>query len=241
MKIRQIMAENRSIFQFKQFALSHGNPGLKITTEACLFGAWSGKFSQQNTLDIGTGCGLLIALLAQAHPSSHFTGIEIQAEVAELAQDNMNALANPKIQITASALSDYQSQHDFIICNPPFFINHLKNSNASKNQAMHSDTLSPTELAEGIRRNLKADGKFTVLYPPLGMKQFEKAAFDNQLYLNEICEVKHQANHDTLRIMAQGSFQKSEIKTETICIKELDGTYSSEFTNLLKPYYLIFD
>ena len=65
------MAENRSIFQFKQFALAHGNPGLKITTEACLFGAWSGKFPQQNTLDIGTGCGLLMAMLAQAYPSAY--------------------------------------------------------------------------------------------------------------------------------------------------------------------------
>jgi tRNA1Val (adenine37-N6)-methyltransferase len=106
---------------------------------------------------------------------------------------------------------------------------------------MHSDTLSPEELAEGIRRNLKAEGKFTVLYPPVGMKKFEKTALENGLYLNEICEVKHQANHETLRVMAQGSFRKSEIKTETICIKELDGTYSREFTNLLKPYYLIFD
>lgn len=235
------MAENRSIFHFKQFALAHGNPGLKITTEACLFGAWSGKFPQQNTLDIGTGCGLLIGMLAQAYPTSHFTGIEIQADVAELAQENMSALAHPKINIKTIALSAYQSIHDFIICNPPFFINHLKNSDTSKNQAMHSDTLSPEELAEGIRRNLKADGKFTVLYPPVGMKKFEKAALENGLYLNEICEVKHQANHETLRIMAQGSFRKSEIKTETICIKELDGTYSREFTNLLKPYYLIFD
>lgn len=235
------MAENRSIFQFKQFALAHGNPGLKITTEACLFGAWSGKFPQQNTLDIGTGCGLLMAMLAQAYPSAYFTGIEIQSEVAELAQENMSTLANPKIQIKTLALSNYQAKHDFILCNPPFFINHLKNSDVSKNQAMHSDTLSPEELAEGIGRNLMADGKFTILYPPLGMKQFEKAAIEHGLYLNEICEVKHQSKHETLRIMAQGSFQKSEIISETICIKELDGTYSREFTNLLKPYYLIFD
>lgn len=241
MKIRQIMAENRSIFQFKQFALAHGKPGLKITTEACLFGAWSAQFPQQNTLDIGTGCGLLIGMLAQAHPQAQFTGIEIQDNVAKLATDNMLSLSKSNIQIQSKGLAEYDGQHDFIISNPPFFINHLKNTDASKNQAMHSDTLSPAEVAEGIGRNLMADGKFTVLYPPLGMKQFEKAALAHGLYLNEICEVKHQSKHETLRIMAQGSFQKSEIISETICIKELDGTYSREFTNLLKPYYLIFD
>jgi tRNA1Val (adenine37-N6)-methyltransferase len=235
------MAENRSIFQFKQFALAHGNPGLKITTEACLFGAWSAQFPQQNTLDIGTGCGLLIGMLAQAHPNAHFTGIEIQTEVAKLAEENASALPNFHIQIHANALADYSGKHDFIICNPPFFINHLKNMDASKNQAMHSDTLSPEELAAGIQRLLSPEGKFSVLYPPVGMKQFEEAALKMGLYLNQICEVKHQSSHETLRIMAQGSRHSSSLNKQIICIKERDGSYSAEFTARLKPYYLIFD
>lgn len=235
------MAENRSIFQFKQFALAHGKPGLKITTEACLFGAWSAQFPQQNTLDIGTGCGLLVCMLAQQHSESHFTGIEIQSEVAQLAEENISTLRNPKIQIHAMSLDDYSGRHDFIICNPPFFINHLKNSNASKNQAMHSDTLSPQELAEGIQRTLSPDGKFTVLYPPVGMYQFEEAAKKHGLYLNQICEVKHKATHETLRLMAQGSFQDGKLEKEILCIKNCDDTYSPAFIKLLRPYYLIFD
>jgi tRNA1Val (adenine37-N6)-methyltransferase len=235
------MAENRSIFQFKQFALAHGNPGLKITTEACLFGAWSAQFPQQNTLDIGTGCGLLVSMLAQQHLESHFTGIEIQSEVAQLATENVSALGNSKIQIYALSLADYSQQHDFIICNPPFFINHLKNSIASKNQAMHSDTLSPEELAAGIRRLLSPDGKFTVIYPPVGMKQFEQAANAKGLYINRLCEVKHQSSHETLRWMAQGSFQDYQKETEILCIKSEDESYTPEFIHLLKLYYLIFD
>jgi tRNA1Val (adenine37-N6)-methyltransferase len=235
------MAENRSIFQFKQFALAHGNPGLKITTEACLFGAWSAQFDQQNTLDIGTGCGLLVSMLAQAHPKSQFTGIEIQKDVAQLAKENIVGLANPQIKIQATSLLDYSGQHDFIICNPPFFINHLKNSIATKNQAMHSDTLSPEDLADGIRKLLSPEGKFTVLYPPVGMKQFENAANAKGLYLNKICEVKHQASHETLRIMAQGSFKLESFAAELIQIKDSDERYTPEFITLLKPYYLIFD
>lgn len=235
------MAENRSIFQFKQFALAHGNPGLKITTEACLFGAWSAQFPQQNTLDIGTGCGLLIGMLSQAHPNAHFTGIEIQPEVAKLAEENTSSLPNAHIQIHANALENYSGKHDFILCNPPFFINHLKNRDASKNQAMHSDTLSPAELASGIQRLLSPEGKYTVLYPPVGMKQFEEAAKEMGLYVNQICEVKHQASHETLRLMAQGSFQEGRKVQEMLIIKNPDESYSDAFIRLLKPYYLIFD
>ena len=235
------MAENRSIFQFKQFALAHGKPGLKITTEACLFGAWSAQFPQQNILDIGTGCGLLIGMLTQAHPKAKFTGIEIQADVAKLATENMLSLSKSIIQIQSKGLAEYDGQHDFIISNPPFFINHLKNTDASKNQAMHSDTLSPEELAAGIQRTLSPEGKFTVLYPPVGMKQFEESANKHGLYLNQICEVKHQATHETLRLMAQGSFKEGKIEKEILCIKNIDDTYSAAFINLLRPYYLIFD
>lgn len=235
------MAENRSIFQFKQFALAHGNPGLKITTEACLFGAWSAQFPQKNALDIGTGCGLLVSMLAQAHPTSHFTGIEIQKDVAQLAQDNIIGLGNPLIEIQATSLLDYTDQHDFIICNPPFYINHLKNSVASKNQAMHSDTLSPSELAVSIKQNLSLDGIFTVLYPPEGMKQFEQAATRMGIFINQICEVKHQSNHETLRLMARGSFKELREESQIICIKNSDESYTPEFISLLKPYYLIFD
>lgn len=235
------MAENRSIFQFKQFALAHGNPGLKITTEACLFGAWSAQFPQNNTLDIGTGCGLLLGMLAQAHPNSQFTGIEIQTEVAKLAKENISRIANSFIEIQSKSLSEYEGLHDFIICNPPFFIDNLKNTDVSKNQAMHSDTLSPMELATGIRRLLKPEGRFTVLYPPVGMKQFEQAAKTVGLHINQICEVKHKADHDTLRLMAQGSYYAGQLKSKTLCIKTSQDNYTEEFISLLKPYYLIFN
>jgi tRNA1Val (adenine37-N6)-methyltransferase len=235
------MGENRSIFRFKQFALAHGNPGFKITTEACLFGAWSAQFPQNNALDIGTGCGLLVGMLAQAHPNCQFTGIEIQADVASLAQKNVFGLSNPSIEIQATSLVEYTGLHDFIICNPPFFIDHLKNTDASKNQAMHSDTLSPMELATGIRRLLQPEGRFTVLYPPVGMKQFEQAAKTVGLHINQICEVKHRADHDTLRLMAQGSFYADQIESEILCIKTTHDDYTEEFISLLKPYYLIFN
>ena len=233
------MAENRSIFHFKQFALAHGNPGLKITTEACLFGAWSAQFPQNNTLDIGTGCGLLVCMLAQAHPNCQFTGIEIQADVAELAQTNVAEKSN--IRIHSLDLARATGQYDFIIANPPFFINHLKNSIDSKNLAMHGETLGPKELAEGIHRLLIPKGKFTVLYPPVGMKQFEAEAKKLGLYINQVCSVHHQAGRETLRLMAQGSFFESPSVKQNLSIKKADESYTTEFINLLKPYYLIFD
>jgi len=67
-----------SYFQFKQFIIHQDRCAMKVTTDACLFGAWvaeevrsqeSGVRSQQS-LDIGTGTGLLSLVLAQKNPGA---------------------------------------------------------------------------------------------------------------------------------------------------------------------------
>jgi tRNA1Val (adenine37-N6)-methyltransferase len=234
------MAESRSVFQFKQFQLAHGNPGLKITTEACLFGAWAQQFASGKVLDIGTGCGLLACMIAQENPTCSITGLEIQSEVGVLARENVLKLPY-SIEIITDSIQGFVGQFDFIISNPPFFIDHLANPDASKQIAMHSESLSPAELAKGISTNLNLNGQFAVLYPPFGMKQFESEANKLGLYLNQFVEVKHQIDRETLRVMALGSRKTGDIKTETLGIKNPDQSYTQEFTNLLKPYYLIFD
>lgn len=239
-KIQRIMAESRSIFQFKQFQLAHGNPGLKITTEACLFGAWAQQFAAGNVLDIGTGCGLLACMIAQENPTCTITGLEIQADVAVLARENVLNLPY-SIEIITESIQSFADHFDFIISNPPFFMDHLANPNASKQIAMHTDRLSLAELAEGISKNLNPDGQFAVLYPPFGMKQFELEANKLGLFINHVLEVKHQSDRETLRVMALGSHHAGMQKREIICIKNPDQTYTAEFSNLLKPYYLIFD
>lgn len=240
MKILRIMAESRSVFKFKQFELAHGNPGLKITTEACLFGAWAQQFARGQVLDIGTGCGLLACMIAQENPACSITGLEIQTEVGVLARENVLNLPY-SIEIQTGSIQEFVGHFDFIISNPPFFVDHLANPDASKQIAMHTDLLSPAELAEGIANNLNPNGQFAVLYPPFGMKQFESAANNLGLFINQWVEVKHQVNRETLRVMALGSRVSGVTKTEMLSIKNTDQSYSDAFTKLLKPYYLIFD
>ena len=52
-------------FQFKQFEINQARSGMKVTTEACLFGALIEGSKSQRILDIGSGTGLLGLMLAQ--------------------------------------------------------------------------------------------------------------------------------------------------------------------------------
>ncbi|MDF5691444.1 tRNA1(Val) (adenine(37)-N6)-methyltransferase [Aquirufa aurantiipilula] len=237
------MAESRSIFQFKQFQLAHGNPGLKISTEACLFGAWISPGNAQYGLDIGTGCGLLAHMLCQKSPILRIEALEIIPEVAELAEQNAEkGPFKEQIKVIQGDIKSWTTNHpyDLILCNPPFFTKHLAASDSSKQAAIHADYLSPEDLAFAIQQHLTDTGQFAVLYPPYEMGIFLQALEKRGLFANQIADIISKPGAKVLRQMLLGSRQKMEVSTEQIHIRDEMGNYHLDFQELLKPYYLIF-
>ena len=237
------MAENRSTFEFKQFSLNHGNPGLKISTEACLFGAWSSLKARGHCLDIGTGCGLLASMLAQTNRNCTVKALEIHPEVANVAAENFNnSPFKERLQAIEANVLTFNSnvKFDFICSNPPFFTNHLAASDEAKHMAIHADHLSPADLAASIDRLLTKEGEFAVLYPADVLALFEKSLQEKGLYINEWQHIHSHPNSPVLRIMASGSRVSNALKKGRICIKTDQGEYSPEFIELLRPYYIIF-
>jgi tRNA1Val (adenine37-N6)-methyltransferase len=237
------MAENRSHFEFKQFSLDHGNPGLKISTEACLFGAWASLKARGNCLDIGTGCGLIASMMAQANPSCRVKALEIHPEVALVASENFEKSPfKERLQVIQSDVSAYHLgvKFDFICSNPPFFTNHLAATDPARHMAIHADHLSPAELATSIDRLLSEEGEFAVLYPADVLAIFEQSLENAGLFINEKVEVLSKPESAVLRVMASGSRVKNAATNSTLTIKTLEGDYSPAFIELLRPYYIIF-
>jgi tRNA1Val (adenine37-N6)-methyltransferase len=237
------MAESRSLFEFKQFSLLHGNPGLKISTEACLFGAWASLKARGNCLDIGTGCGLLASMLAQANPTCSVNALEIHPEVAKVASENFqNGPYKDRLEVIQTDVSKYDPdlKFDYICSNPPFFSNHLASSDEAKHMAIHADHLSPADLAASIERLLTKEGEFAVLYPADVLVLFEQSLNANGLFIHEKVTIHSNPSSPVLRIMASGSREKSTIRDGRINIKTEQGDYSPKFIELLRPYYIIF-
>ena len=234
---------------------------MKVCTDACLFGAWvSNKALVQNAnsiIDIGTGTGLLSLMLAQVTESSKasITAIEIEEKAAEEASSNFNIskwsdrlkLVNDSIQnFAANYISsvDKKNEFDIIISNPPFYEGDLKSPDANKNKAAHSTELPWTSLVENVSILLTDAGSFFVLVPTLRAYTMQKLAEAHQLQLVEEVLVYNDAKHLPFRSFLH--FRKAKLPIDKdisvlrnkMVIKNTDNTYSAEFTELLKDYYL---
>ncbi len=237
------MAESRSIFQFKEFQLAHGAPGLKIGTEACIFGAYLARWANGNMLEIGTGCGILPAMVAQFHPNKVIDTLEIESEVANLAKTNFKQLPfSHQINIFEIDCKNFKAKHsyDFIFSNPPFFVNHLANSSKTKQTAMHSEALSPKDLADLLPTFTHENSEIALIYPPDIMKEMKNWLGIAGFGVKQQIDIIPVEGGKVLRQIVLFSKQQKSEGFFSLLVKNKDQTYTKAFQELLRPYYLIF-
>jgi tRNA1Val (adenine37-N6)-methyltransferase len=221
---------------------------MKVCTDACLFGAWSAADAQiQNAkkiLDIGSGTGLLSLMLAQ-QSNAHITAIEIEAGAFEQTKTNFElSVWKDRLDVIHSSIQDYASNNeqtlfDCIITNPPFYESDLNSPDNAKNLAAHSTALPWDVLAEAAASLLQDDGAWYVLVPTLRAYTMQKLTLNYGLQLSEECLMYNDAKHLPIRAMLKFVKQKeATIQRNKIVIKNPDQSYTTEFTTLLKEYYL---
>lgn len=142
---------------------------MKVCTDACILGAWfAGKMpSDSLILDIGSGSGLLMMMLAQKNKAD-IHGIEIDLPSFQQLQENIDhSKWKDKLKAFFGDTRTYSfpGQYDFIISNPPFFENDLHANEENQNVAKHSKSLTLEELVNVIDRNLSREGSFGILLP----------------------------------------------------------------------------
>jgi tRNA1Val (adenine37-N6)-methyltransferase len=233
-------------FQFKQFTVQQEKAALKVSTDSCLFGAWiaeevrSKKYNVRNILDIGTGTGLLMLMIAQKC-NAVIDGIEIDEPSYEQAKENAETSAwkeRLNVLLGDSKSFRFEKNYDLIISNPPFYENNLKSDISNINVAKHDEGLKLDELLQIVDDNLTADGRFAVLLPYHRSEEFAANANKKGFYLQHEMKVKQSVNHSFFRSMLLLGRDQTETITNELSVKEENSQYTNEFVELLKDYYL---
>lgn len=221
---------------------------MKVSTDACIQGAIAAAFcavtQTATALDIGTGTGLLSLMMAQENPQLQLDALELDEAAYTQALENChNSPWEDRIRVEHSALQDFkpadQGGYDFIVCNPPFFHNHLQAAQQQRNQARHSITLGKEELAVACAQLLSPEGQCCILYPASEWTAWQETAAQQGLYAQHILSVKPMPHKAANRVIGRyGKKAPSQLREEELVIYSEPQTYTAQFRDLMQPFYL---
>ena len=233
-------------FKFKQFQVKQDRSVFKVGTDSVLLGAWADVSVTGTVLDIGTGTGLLVLMLAQRCRAS-ITGIEIDEPSYRQAAEN--AALSPwsgRINIRHTSLQDYMlsadKTFDLIICNPPYFKDSMKSGNIAKDMARHDTGLSLEELINGVTTLMAPRGRFCLVLPSERYEDIIILCDHNELFLSRELAVKPTVSLPPGRHLLEfrrtgpGQIDRKEIAIE----RSARHDYTDDYREMTGEYYLAF-
>ncbi len=238
-------------FKCKEFSLNHSKSSMKIGTDAIVISSLSPDILPSKVLDIGTGCGIIALCMAQKHPLSEITAIDIDKDSIQEAKSNFK---NSKFNIKLNAIEidilsfskQTQEKFDLIITNPPYFISSLENPSQNRTNARHTCSLTYENLIHSSHNLLSKEGILCIILPNKESEIFvEKAkAYDFEIIktiiiyskANKECErvvlhlkIKEKENHQSMSNVSENSI---------VILRNNDNTPTKEYFDLVKNYLL---
>ncbi len=232
------------MFRFKQFTIHQQRSAMKVGTDGVLIGAWASvRPTDRRALDIGTGTGLIALMLAQRNPEVQVVAVEIDADSAAQARENVTASPwRDRVVVEECAVQEFSTEQkfDLIVSNPPYFVDSLKCPDDSRNRARHTDSLSFADLMCAAKRLLSPEGRVAVIVPAETALSVIAAG---NLHLVRRCDVRTKPNAAPKRVMLEFSPRfEGTIQREKLTIGDgTNGGYSPEYVALTREFYLRFD
>ena len=226
--------------------------GLKIiqNTEGFCFGIDSVLLSDfaknvknnSNIIDLGTGTGILPILLSGKTNNCNFTGVEIQQDVAEMANRSvkLNDLDN-KIHIINENILNLKNiferkSFDVVVTNPPYkkLNTGLVNNEEKKNISRHEITASLEDFIKISSYLLKDFGEFYMVNRPNRLVDIFSIMRKEKIEPKKIKFIYPNENKKTNLILIKGIKNgKSFLEIENnLFIYNKDGNYTKEILEI---------
>lgn len=196
-------------------------------------------------LDLGTGCGIMPLVTALRYPDVHITGVEIQAELAALARNNVeeNGFLSRITIVEGDFLrlrsNDIGPPVDMVITNPPYRRPHSGRVSPQNQRAVarHEIAVSLDGLIKTMRRFLSNGGRGWIIYP---VERLAELMAGMQAYGLEpkFLKMIHpriglDAKRCLLKVVKGG--RPGLIAGPPLVIYNADGGYSDDMRAILRP------
>lgn len=126
----------------------------------------------ETVVDLGTGCGIIPLILAFRRPGIRIWGVELQAELAAVAEENVreNDMTS-RVTVLCADMRDIDPERvgapvDLVVSNPPYRRGRSGRVNPDMQRALarHEITITLPEVVRAARKLLKTGGRLTMIY-----------------------------------------------------------------------------
>ena len=215
-------------------------------TDSVVLGAWAQIRQAKTILDIGTGTGLLALMCAQRNPTA--TVIAIEKDEASFQDAQLNFMQSPwheNLQALHSSLEEYKTnaKFDYIICNPPYFLNALLSPDERKSEARHADEGWFSLLAGRINLLSAQGGVFGCVLPNKEYDVLNRQLQNVGWRIARIQKLLPYPGGDKTRVLAEWKRADDSYVTEIlpdIHVRNDERDFSQDYVSLTQDFYLKF-
>ena len=218
--------------------------GYRFSVDALILAHHVTPATDERILDIGTGCGVIPLILARQFPDVTVLGIEVQSELARLAESN--AVSNhlsERIRIIENDIRMLSPAEigpvPIITCNPPHTAKTTGRINPNDQMAVakHELRMSLKTLIEAANRLLTNKGRLFTIYPASRIVEVLLEMRGEGLEPKQIRTIHFKPDTPAGRILIQAS-KGGQPGTEVVpplVIHKPDGSYTPEARAIMSP------
>lgn len=210
--------------------------------DAVLLSGFAAAKKGERVLDMGTGTGIIPILMEAKTEGRHFTGLEIQAESADMARRSVayNHLED-KITIVTGDIKEAShifgaASFDVVTTNPPYMndAHGLKNPELPKAIARHEVLCTLEDVVREGSRVLRPGGRFYMVHRPFRLVEIFEVMTRYKLEPKRMKMVHPYVDREPNMVLIEGiKGGRSMIKIEKpLVVYEKPGVYMPEIYDI---------
>ncbi len=210
--------------------------------DAVLLSSFANAKKGEKLIDLGTGTGIIPIIMQAKTQGSHFTGLEIQEEMADMAarsvrmnhQENVVKIVKGDIKEVKNLFT--HESFDVVTSNPPYMNEDhgIRNPMLPKAIARHEILCSLEDVVSAAAYLLRAQGRFYMVHRPSRFSEIMETLIKYRLEPKRIKFVHPFVDKDANLVLIEsvkggGRFMKIE---KPLIVYERPGVYMQEIYDI---------